>query len=66
MLTRRLACLFTFLTLLVYSQGVHTLWAAPPRQIVTVQGTTLHGELPYQYNATTWAWPRSFATILSR
>ena len=47
MLTRRLACLFTFLTLLVYSQGVHTLWAAPPRQIVTVQGTTLHGELPY-------------------
>ena len=51
MLTRRLVCLFTFLTLLVYSQGVHTLWAAPPRQIVTVQGTTLHGELPYQYNA---------------
>ncbi|MCE7984912.1 MAG: hypothetical protein DYG89_27375 [Caldilinea sp. CFX5] len=51
MSTRRLACLFTFLSLLFYTQGVHTVWAAPPQQIVTVQGPTLRGELPYQYNA---------------
>jgi len=48
---RRFVCFFAFLLLWCYSQGRATLWAAPPQQIVTLQGPTLRGELPYQYNA---------------
>lgn len=48
---RRFSCFFAFLLLWCYSQGSATLWAAPRQQIVTLQGPTLHGELPYQYNA---------------
>jgi hypothetical protein len=48
---RRIACFLLLLTLLLYTQSNRTLWAAPVRQIVTVQGPVLRGELPYQYNA---------------
>ncbi len=51
MSTRRFACFFALLFLWCYSQGSATLWAAPRQQIVTLQGPTLRGELPYQYNA---------------
>jgi hypothetical protein len=40
---RRLVCLFSLLTVLCYIQSAHTLWAAPSRQIVTLQGPTLRG-----------------------
>lgn len=51
MFQRRLIWFCLTLTLLASTMSSRTLWAAPARQIVSVQGPTLQGDLPYQYNA---------------
>lgn len=51
MFLRRLIWFCLSLTLLCSLLASRTLWAAPARQIVPVQGPTLQGDLPYQYNA---------------
>lgn len=51
MFLRRLICFCLTCLLLWTTISSRPLWAAPARQIVTVQGPTLQGDLPYQYNA---------------
>ncbi|MBX3010168.1 MAG: hypothetical protein KF832_01630 [Caldilineaceae bacterium] len=51
MIIRRFAWFMLALLSLLLWDGKHTLYAAPTRQIITVQGPVLQGELPYQYNA---------------
>lgn len=51
MFLRRLICFCLTCLLLGTGLSNRPLWAAPVRQIVTVQGPTLQGDLPYQYNA---------------
>lgn len=51
MLRRRFLWLCLTFTLLSGAIPGRVVWAAPARQIVTVQGPVLVGDLPYQYNA---------------
>lgn len=51
MLRWRLVCFCLSFTMLWAATVARPLWAAPAQQIITVQGPTLQGDLPYQYNA---------------
>lgn len=51
MFRRRFLWFCLTFTLLCGVLPAYPLWAAPTRQIVTVQGPVLVGDLPYQYNA---------------